>query len=267
MEPNNTNISQRTQCKLLGISRSGLYYKPKNLNEEALKLMKAIDKEFLKHPYYGRRRMTIAMQKQGFFIGQKKTRTMMQIMGLEAIYPKPNLSAANKEHKKFPYLLRGLAIKKPDQAWAADITYIPMRLGFGYLFAIIDWFSRYVIEWELSNLLDTRFCVEALERSVCNKQPDIFNTDQGVQFTSNQFTAKLESKGIKISMDGKGRALDNVFVERLWRSVKYEDIYLKSYENLKDVRIGLRNYFKFYNEERPHQGLEYKTPAEVYFGR
>lgn len=227
--------------------------------------MRAIDEEYLQHPYYGRRRMTIAMRAQGFFVGQKRIRTAMQVMGLEAIYPKPNLSAANKAHKKFPYLLRNLIVDHPNQAWAADITYIPLIAGFGYLFAIIDWFSRYVIEWQLSNLLDTDFCMEALERGLLRERPEIFNTDQGVQFTSHQFTGRLENDGIRISMDGKGRALDNVFVERLWRSVKYEEIYPKGYENLKDVRRGLKRYFEFYNENRPHQGLGYRTPAEVYF--
>lgn len=211
--------------------------------------------------------MTIAIQHRGFCVGQTAIRTAMKTMGLEAIYPKPKLSAANKEHKKFPYLLRDLVIGHPDHAWAGDITYIPLLKGFGYLFAIIDWFSRYVVAWELSNLLDTAFCIEALERGLSRKKPEIFNTDQGVQFTSNQFTRRLENDGIKISMDGKGRALDNVFVERLWRSVKYEDIYPKGYEILKDVRHGLKNYFEFYNERRPHQGLEYRTPAEVYFER
>lgn len=209
--------------------------------------------------------MTIEMKRQGFFVGQKRVRTAMQLMGLEAIYPKPNLSAANKSHKKFPYLLRDLVVNRPDHVWAADITYIPMPTGFGYLFAIIDWDSRYVIEWELSNFLDTDFCIEALERGLLKRKPEIFNTDQGVQFTSHQFTERLESSGIRISMDGKGRALDNVFVERLWRSVKYEEIYPKGYDTLKEVRQGLRKYFEFYNEKRPHQGLEYRTPAEVYF--
>jgi len=227
--------------------------------------MRAIDEEYLQHPYYGRRRMEIAMKQQGFAIGQTAVKTAMRVMGLEAIYPKPNLSAANKEHKKFPYLLRNLIVDHPNQAWAADITYIPLPTGFGYLFAIIDWFSRYVIEWELSNFLDTEFCMEALERGLIKKTPEIFNTDQGVQFTSNQFTGRLERNGIRISMDGKGRALDNVFVERLWRSVKYEDIYPKGYETLKEVRQGLKKYFQFYNEKRPHQGLDYLTPAEVYF--
>jgi putative transposase len=229
--------------------------------------MRAIDEQYLETPFYGRRRMTIAMRGQGFLVGQKRVRSTMQWMGLEAIYPKPNLSVANREHKKFPYLLRNLIVNHPDQAWAGDITYIPLTGGFGYLFAIIDWFSRYVIEWELSNLLDAAFCMEALERGLLRKTPEIFNTDQGVQFTSHQFTGRLENSGIKVSMDGKGRALDNVFVERLWRSVKYEEIYPKGHENLKEVRQGLQKYFKFYNEKRPHQGLDYRTPEEVYFGR
>jgi putative transposase len=228
--------------------------------------MRAIDEEYLERPYYGRRRMTVAMRSKGFEVGQKKIRKAMQTMGLEAIYPKPNLSAANKDHKKFPYLLRGLTVNRPDLAWAADITYIPLIKGFGYLFAIIDWFSRYVIEWELSNLLDAEFCLDALERGLSRRRPEIFNTDQGVQFTSYRFVERLESGGVKISMDGKGRALDNVFVERLWRSVKYEEIYPRGYTCLKDVRDGLKRYFKFYNESRPHQGLDYRTPAEVYFG-
>lgn len=209
--------------------------------------------------------MAIAMRARGFLVGQKRVKTAMQTMGLEAIYPKPNLSTPNKEHRKFPYLLRSLVVKRPDQAWAGDITYIPLIGGFGYLFAIIDWFSRYVIEWELSNLLDADFCVEALDRGLLKNSPEIFNTDQGVQFTSRIFTGRLENKGIQISMDGKGRALDNVFVERLWRSVKYEEIYPKGYESLREMKSGLRKYFEFYNEKRPHQGLKYRTPAEIYF--
>jgi putative transposase len=267
IEPQNSRISQRIHCTLLGIHRSGLYYEPQKPSQQDLELMRAIDEEFLQHPYYGRRRMTVEMVKKGFFVGQKKVRTTMEFMGLEAIYPKPNLSAADKERKKFPYLLRNLVVDHCDQAWAADITYIPLLGGFGYLFAIIDWYSRYVIEWELSNLLDTGFCMMALKRSLSQKKPEIFNTDQGVQFTSNQFTGRLEESGIKISMDGRGRALDNVFVKRLWRSVKYEDIYLKGYENLKGLRLGLAKYFEFYNERRPHQELGYRTPSEVYFNK
>jgi len=264
LEPRSKFFSQRKQCKLLGIERSGLYYKPCSPSKEELQLMRAIDEQYLKTPFYGRRRMTVEMRKQGFFVGEKRVRTAMRAMGLEAIYPKPNLSKNNAEHRKYPYLIRDIVVERSDQVWAADITYLPLQEGFGYLFAIIDWHSRYVIEWELSNLLDVDFCIEALERSLKIRRPGIFNTDQGVQFTSRSFTERLEKEGVRISMDGKGRALDNVFVERLWRSVKYEDIYPKSYGNLKEVDKGLGNYFWFYNEDRPHQGLGYRTPAEVY---
>lgn len=236
-------------------------------SEEDLQLMRAIDEQYLKTPFYGRRRMTIEMQKQGFFVGGKRIKTAMRKMGLEAIYPKPNLSKSNHEHKKYPYLMRNMVVDHVDQAWAADITYLPLHGGFGYLFAIIDWYSRYVIEWELSNFLDVDFCIEALERGLQEKHPEIFNTDQGVQFTSRCFTERLEKEGVQVSMDGKGRALDNVFIERLWRSVKYEDIYPKGYSSLHEVRQGLENYFRFYNEDRPHQGLEYRTPKEVYHGK
>jgi putative transposase len=228
-------------------------------------LMYAIDQQYLKTPYYGRRRMTFAMQKQGFRAGQKKIRTAMQTMGLEAIYPKPKLSFNNQEHKKYPYLLKGEKICRPNQVWAGDITYVPVRNGFGYLFSIMDWYSRYVIEWQLSNMLDTDFCLEALERALSRTKPEIFNTDQGVQFTSGRFTSMLEANDVRISMDGKGRAFDNIMVERLWRSVKYEDIYPKGYEVLPEVKEGLRTYFSFYNDSRPHQGLKYRTPAEVYY--
>lgn len=265
MESGRKTFSQRKQCKLLGITRSGLYYRPCGPSAEDLELMRAIDEQYLKTPFYGRRRMAVEMRKQGFFTGEKRVRTAMQLMGLEAIYPKPNLSKSNSQHMKYPYLMKNIVVDHADQAWAADITYLPLHRGFGYLFAIIDWYSRYVIEWELSNLLDVDFCIEALERSLKEKHPKIFNTDQGVQFTSRSFTKRLEEKEVQISMDGKGRALDNVFVERLWRSVKYEDIYPKGYSSLKEVGIGLKSYFQFYNEARPHQGLEYRTPAEVYY--
>lgn len=267
IEEHDSAFSKRRQCKILSLQRSGLYYQPAVIGEDSLRLMRAIDEEYLLHPFYGRRRMTIAMRKRGFDVGPKKVRAAMRTMGLEAIYPKPNLSTPNKKHKKYPYLLRNLEITRPNKAWAADITYIPMTIGFGYLFAIIDWFSRYVIDWELSNLLDTSFCLEALGRGLASTKPEIFNTDQGVQFTSHNFTGKLEENGIQVSMDGRGRALDNVFIERLWRSVKYENIYPKAYETLKDVKQGLTEYFEFYNEQRPHQGLGYRTPAEVYHER
>ena len=267
IEPRNADFSQRTQCRLLGLHRSGLYYEPRGPSEEDLLLMRAIDEEFLKHPYYGKRRMAVEMKKLGFFVGPRRVRTAMRQMGLEAIYPKPNLSMSNPQHKKYPYLLKEEEICRPNQVWAADITYIPMVSGFGYLFAIIDWYSRYVIEWQLSNMLDTDFCLEALERALSKETPRIFNTDQGVQFTSSQFTSMVESSGARISMDGKGRAFDNIMIERLWRSVKYEDIYPKGYEGLPEVKKGLGTYFPFYNESRPHQGLEYQTPREVYHGK
>lgn len=226
--------------------------------------MRAIDEQYLKTPFYGKRRMAIAMQSQGFKVGHKGIRTLMIQMGLEAIYPKPNLSAPNKGHKKYPYLMRDVRVTHPNQAWAADITYIPLVDGFGYLVAIIDWHSRYVIEWELSNLLDAEFCIDALRRALGRKVPEIFNTDQGVQFTFEGFLQLLKGQGVRISMDGKGRALDNIFIERLWRSVKYEDVYLRGYTDLKEARKGLGNYFTFYNQQRPHQSLGYKTPVEVY---
>ncbi len=247
--------------------RSGLYYQPAEPGEDTLRLMRAIDEEYLENPHYGRRQMGEIMRARGFDVGNKKIRSLMRLVGLEAIYPKQNLSKPNKEHKKYPYLLRGLKIDRPDQTWAGDITYIPLLHGFGYLFAIIDWFSRYVIEWELSNLLDSSFCVEALDRGLVDTRPEIFNTDQGVQFTSCCFVGRLEENEVKVSMDGKGRALDNVFIERLWRSVKYENVYPRGYETLKEVRQGLKGYFKYYNERRPHQGLDYRTPAEVYFAK
>jgi len=249
---------------MLGVARSSLYYKPQEPTKEDLELMKSIDQQYLRTPFYGKRRMAIAMQDQGFLVGKKRIRTLMQLMRLEAIYPKPNLSRCNTEHKKYPYLIKDIVVNHPNQVWAADITYIPLSIGFGYLFAIIDWYSRYVIDWELSNLLDTDFCLTALERSLKNACPRIFNTDQGIQFTSNQFTKYLENHGIQISMDGKGRAIDNIIIERLWRSIKYEDIYPKGYENLKEVRKGLKSYFKFYNNNRPHQSLGYRIPLDVY---
>lgn len=259
-----TLFSKRKQCELLSLNRAGLYYKPTTISSEDLQLMRAIDEEYLKHPFYGRRRMTFAMRSKGFLIGSKKIRSMMKHMGLEAIYPKPNLSKPNKMHKKYPYLLKQVIINRPNQVWAGDITYIPMPKGFGYLFAIIDWYSRYVISWELSNLLDTDFCIQALQTGFIKEKPEIFNTDQGVQFTSIQFTEELKKNGVQISMDGKGRAFDNIFIERLWRSVKYEDIYPKDYENLLEVQEGLKEYFNFYNKERPHQSLDYRTPEDVY---
>ncbi len=237
------SYSYRKQCALLGINRSSLYYEPKSVGQEEVELMHLIDEIYTKHPYYGRRRIKAVLERNGYEQGEKKIRNTMRKMGLEAIYPKRNLSQGKKEHKKYPYLLREKKIERPDQVWAADITYIRLVGGFGYLFAIIDWYSRYVIEWELSNLLDTEFCLRALSRGLERKRPEIFNTDQGVQFTSRVFTERLEEEGVQISMDGKGRALDNVMVERLWRSVKYEEVYPKGYEMLKEAKRGLEPSF------------------------
>lgn len=265
IDQSHPHFSQREQCKIFSLHRSGLYYEPTEPCKETLRLMHAIDEEYLENPHYWRRRMGEIMRARGFDVGNKKIRSFMRLMGLEAIYPKPNLSKPNKERKKYPYLLRGLKIDRPNQTWVGDITYIPLAHGFGYLFAIIDWFSRYVIEWELSSLLDSSFCVEALDRGLIDTRPEIFNTEKGVQFTSRCFVGRLEESEVKVIMDGKGRALDNVFIERLWRRVKYENVYPRGYETLKEVHMGLKSYFEYYNERRPHQGLEYRTPAEVYF--
>ena len=228
-------------------------------------MMKLIDKEYTKHPFYGARRLGLFLKEKGYWVGRKHVGTLMRKMGIEAVYPKPNLSWKHPEHRTYPYLLRGLDITKPNQVWSTDITYIRMKEGFAYLVAIMDWHSRSVLSWRLSNTLEADFCVEALEEAFTKYgKPEIFNTDQGSQFTSEKFISKLVDKRVLISMDGRGRAYDNIFIERLWRTVKYEDIYLKGYSNMKEARKGLKEYFEFYNEERPHQSLGYKTPDEIY---
>ena len=251
------------QCELLGISRSGLYYQPKGITEEDLTLMKLIDRQYLVTPFYGARKMAAWLKSQGQKVNRKRVRRLMRLMGLKAIYRRPRTSKPAPGHKIYPYLLGGLRITRPNQVWAADITYIPMARGFLYLVAIIDWYSRYVLSWRLSNTLDAGFCVEALEEALSKGRPEIFNTDQGAQFTAEAFTGLLEQHGIRISMDGKGSYSDNLFIERLWRTVKYEEVYLKAYQDGRDARISLDNYFRFYNTERPHQALGYRTPAEV----
>jgi putative transposase len=255
------------QCELLGLPRSTLYYEACPELAENLRLMRLIDEQFLQTPFYGSRRLTAVLQRQGHDINRKRVQRLMRLMGLEAIYPKPRTTVPGGGHKVYPYLLRNLEITRPNQVWSADITYVPMRRGFLYLVAVLDWYSRYVLAWKLSNSLDEAFCVEALEEALAGARPEIFNTDQGVQFTGRAFTGRLESAGVAISMDGKGRALDNVFVERLWRAVKYEEIYLKAYEEVADCRDGLGGYFPFYNQERPHQHLDYSTPWETYRGK
>lgn len=262
----NDVLSMRRQCELLAINRSTLFYEPKPESQDNLRLMRLIDELYLKRPYYGSRRMTEALKREGHEVNRKRVQRLMRLMGIEAIYPKPKTSTSNPEHKKHPYLLRDVVVERPDQAWATDITYIPMRTGFLYLVAILDWFSRYVLSWRLSNSMEVSFCLEALREALERGQPEIFNSDQGVQFTSTQFQAPLLERGVKLSMDGKGRALDNVFVERLWRSLKYEEVYLKDYEQTSEAHDGIGTYLEFYNTQRPHQGLGYRTPQEVYFG-
>jgi putative transposase len=254
----------RRQCALLGLSRSSLYYEPAGETAENLRLMRLIDREYTAHPCYGSRRMTAWLVGRGEAVNRKRVQRLMRLMGLEAIYPKPRLSAAGRGHRVYPYLLREVAIERPDQVWSADITYVPLACGFMYLAATIDWYRRYVLAWRLSNTLDGAFCLEMLEEALSRGRPEVFNTDQGVQFTAEAWTGRLEAAGVRVSMDGKGRCLDNVFVERLWRSVKYEDIYPRGYEGVPQLQGGLGRYFPFYNEERPHQALSYRTPAQVY---
>lgn len=264
IEPTHPKLSVRRQCELLGLSRSTLYYQPVPETAENLAMMRLMDEEYTRHPFKGSRRMAAWLsQEWGHEVNRKRVQRLMRQMGLEAIYPKPNRSTGCG-HKVYPYLLRGVTVSRPDQVWSADITYVGMSSGFLYLAAVIDWYSRYVISWRLSNTLDGEFCLDMLNEALSHGQPEVFNTDQGVQFTANAWTSRLESVGTRVSMDGRGRCLDNVFVERLWRSVKYEDIYLRGYEQVPELRQGLRTYFQFYNEKRHHQSLNDRTPAEVY---
>jgi putative transposase len=249
---------------LLGLNRSSLYYEPAGETPENLRLMRLIDEQYTARPFFGSRRMTEWLTQRGEEVNRKRVRRLMRTMGLEAIYPKPRTSTAGRGHKLYPYLLQGVTVERADQVWSADITYVPMASGFMYLAATIDWFSRYVVAWRLSNTLDGSFCLEMLEEALRSGTPEVFNTDQGVQFTAEAFTGRLEGAGVAVSMDGRGRALDNVFVERLWRSVKYEDIYIQGYEAVPDLHRGLGRYFAFYNDQRPHQSLGYRTPAAVY---
>lgn len=268
LDPNHQDLSIRQQCDLLSLNRSSLYYEAKPETPYNLSLMKLMDEEHTRHPFKGVLKMTVYLEEIGYKVNIKRVRRLLRNMGLEAIYPKKNLSKANMAHKKYPYLLKELEINHNNQVWCTDITYIRLSHGFMYLVAIMDWYSRYVLSWRLSNSLDASFCVEALEDALLyNGLPEIFNTDQGVQFTSEAFIAILQSNGIRISMDGKGRAFDNIFVERLWRSVKYEEVYLHDYANAIEAKERLSAYFKFYNYERHHQSLDYKKPAEIYFGK
>jgi putative transposase len=258
-------LSVTRQCDLLDLSRSGVYYTPAPLSEKDRELLRQIDEIHMAYPFYGSRKIRDELWSKGYELGRDKVRGLMRRMGIEALYVKPRLSLAHPAHVKYPYLLRGLEITQANHVWTADITYIPMAKGFCYLVAIMDWASRMVLSWRLSNTLDSSFCVDALEEAIAKYGcPEIFNTDQGSQFTSAEFTDTLRSRGISISMDGKGRWMDNVFIERLWKSVKYEDIYLKAYGSMAEVKKGLASYFNFYNEKRWHQSFDKKTPAMVY---
>jgi putative transposase len=264
IEADHPKLSVRQQCELLGLPRSSYYYEPACETKENLALMRRIDREYTVHPFYGSRRMAVRLSQQGQEVNRKRLQRLMRLMGLEAIYPKPKLSAADRQHKVYPYLLRDVAIQRADQVWSTDITYVPLAHGFMYLAAVIDWYSRYVICWRLSNTLDGSFCLDMLEEALSKGKPEVFNTDQGVQFTAAAWTSRLERAGVAVSMDGKGRWADNVWVERLWRTVKYENIYLNCYEVVPELQAGLKAYFPFYNEVRPHQSLDYRTPAVAY---
>lgn len=265
IDATHAKLSVRRQCELVGLNRATFYRQPSGESAFNLHLMALIDREYTRAPFYGYRKMTARLNALGYEVNRKRVARLMRLMGLAAIYPGPHTSIAHPQHKKYPYLLRGLAITHPNQVWSADITYVPMPTGFMYLVAVLDWFSRFVLAWQLSNTLDGLFCLDALRLALAQGKPDIFNTDQGVQFTANDFAGALDTAGIRISMDGRGRAFDNIFIERLWRSVKYEDIYVKDYPTVAALEHGLHDYFDLYNYQRPHQSLDYRTPAAVHF--
>jgi len=266
LNPQDGLFSVRQQCGLLGLNRSSLYYEPVGESEENLGLMRLLDEQYTRTPCYGVLKMEAYLRSLGHEVNTKRVRRLLRKMGLEAIYQKPNTSKPNPEHKVYPYLLRGLVIERCDQVWSTDITYIRLSSGFVYLVAVIDWYSRYVLGWALSTTLDADFCIETVGNLLEQRQCEIFNTDQGAQFTTPRFTQPLLNKGIKVSMDGRGRALDNIFVERLWRTVKYEYVYLQDIQTVQQAWLGLRDFFLFYNNERFHQSLDYRTPAQIYLG-
>ena len=257
-------ISVRRQSELLGVNRSSLYYQPLGESEENLMLMRLIDQEYTRHPFLGSRRMAEWLCGRGHRAGRHRVRRLMRMMGIEAVYPKPKLSQPGEGHKIYPYLLNGVAVTRVNQVWSTDITYIRMAAGFVYLVAVMDWHSRYVLSWELSTTMEMDFCVAALRRALRRGRPEIFNSDQGSQFTSDRFTGVLKDRGVAISMDGRGRCFENIFIERLWRSLKYEEVYLKEYDLVPEARTGIGDWFDFYNHQRPHQSLGYQTPAGIY---
>ncbi len=265
IEWNCRKLSLNTQCELLSISKGALYYEPVKMDQFSIAVMSFIDRQHIQTPFYGSRKMVVELRKSGYIVNRKRVQRLMKTMGISAIYPKRSLSQSNKAHKIYPYLLKDVKIDTPNFVWSTNITYIQLREGFLYLVAIIDWYSRYVLSWRLSNTLDVSFCLEALEEALEKGTPVIFNSDQGSQFTSKDFTQILLDKGIKISMDGRGRVFDNIFIERLWRSVKYENVYLKGYETCEETIDGLCSYFPFYNNQRPHQSLGYKVPHEIHY--
>lgn len=267
LEVGQSQISLRRQCELLGLNRASYYYEPARESPLNLELMRAIDEQYTKTPFYGWPRLTVCLQKQGYQVNHKRVYRLLQKMGLQAIYPKKRSKNERREHTIYPYLLTDVQIGQPNQVWSTDITYIPLQQGFMYLVAVIDWYSRYVLAWQLSNTLDGYFCQVALQQALSQGRPDIFNTDQGVQFTAHDFTAILQQANIHISMAGRGRVLDNIFIERFWCSLKYEDIYLRDYASVPELRAGLQRYFTFYNFQRPHQSLGYQVPAEVHLAQ
>ena len=268
-KPGSPDIALARQCELLSVNRSSLYYQQR-VNQVQLLLdkthMNAIDEIYTKYPFYGSRRIRVELHHEyGIDVGRERVQHLMRRMGIEAIYPKPNTSKAAPQHETYPYLLKGVAIVRPNQVFGSDITYIRTAEGFVYLVAFLDWFSRYVVSWRLSDSMELAFCLAALDEALGRAAPEISNTDQGSQFTADAFTGKLKANDVKISMDGRGRCMDNIFTERLWRTVKYENVYLQSYRDLGDAQVGLDEYFNFYNEKRRHQALQYRTPHEVYF--
>jgi putative transposase len=266
VEPDHPRLSIRRQCNLLQISRSSWYYEEADESPLNLKLMQLIDEQFLETPYYGARQMARYLRREGYWVNRKRVRRLMQKMGLTAIYQKPRTSAPHPEHRVYPYLLKGIEIKEPNQVWCADVTYIPMRRGFLYLVAIMDWHSRKVLSWRLSSTMDAEFCVAALEDAIAQYgRPSIFNTDQGSQFTSLSFTQALRDAGVRISMDGRGRWMDNIMIERLWRSLKYECVYLHAFETGSEANKGIAKWVNLYNEQRPHSSLDDRTPDETYW--